>query len=192
MPALKTFTDQALWEAIQADDERAFDELFNRHWRSIHHFTFSKTRSKEATADIVQDIFASLWERRHQVDIQNPANYLHTSAKYKCINFIKDEIASRKRWDYWKKFIPSSDESTEKTVAFNNLMEAYESSLDQLPQKSKQIFKQSRFEGKSVRELAKHFNLTEKAIEYHITQSVRHLKLHLKDFHLFLLILLIR
>ncbi len=190
MSKFKNYTDEALWEAIQADDEKAFDELFERYWRSIHFFALNKTRSKEITADIVQDLFASLWERRHAVVIQNISYYLHTAAKYKCINFIKNEIASRKRWDYYKNFMPSSEDSTSKTVEFNDLMGAVESSLDQLPDKSRQIFKQSRFEGKSVHELASHFNITEKAIEYHITQSLRHLKLQLKDFHIFILILL--
>lgn len=191
MNTYKEYTDEMLWDFVRKDDQRAFDELFTRYWKKIHIFVFSKTRSKEITADIIQELFASIWERRNEVVIQNFSNYLHTAAKYKCINFIKDEIASRKRWEYYKNFLPSSEESTAKTVEFNDLMKALEESIDQLPEKSKQIFRQSRFEGKSVHQLASHFNITEKAIEYHITQSIRHLKINLKDFNLFLLLFLI-
>jgi RNA polymerase sigma-70 factor (family 1) len=187
MPCFTNHTDEELWKEVQNDDGKAFDEIFNRYWKKMHLFVLNKTRSKEATADIVQDLFASLWERRHDVFIQNLSFYLHTAAKYKCINFIKSEISSRRHWDYYRQFLPTSEESTAKAVEFNDLMEALENSIEQLPDKSKEIFKQSRFEGKSVEELSRHYNLTGKAVEYHITQSLRYLRLHLKDFRLFTL-----
>jgi RNA polymerase sigma-70 factor (ECF subfamily) len=189
MSHLKDYSDEELWKEIQQDNDRAFDELFERHWKRIHVFALNKTKSKEATADIIQDLFSSLWQRRHAVEVSNVFSYLNAAAKYKCIDFITSEIEVRRSWEYFKKCIPEIEETTLQAIEFNDLMNTLEKSLDQLPEKSKQIFTESRFGGKSVRELSRIFNVTEKGIEYHITQSLKVLKLHLKDFYVFIAML---
>jgi RNA polymerase sigma factor (sigma-70 family) len=53
--------------------------------------------------------------------------------------------------------------------------------MEHLPKKAKRIFQLNRLEGRSISEIAKLLNLSEKAIEYHLTTSVKHLKLLIKD-----------
>lgn len=166
------------------NDADAFNELFRRYCKKIHVFVIKKIQNKDATEDIVQDIFASLWERRSSLIIHHVSTYLYTAAKYKAIKFAAAEISDKKNWDYYKQYIPKSEELTAEMVGFNDLMEQVEESLNCLPQRSKEVFHQSRFEGKSTKELADRYHISEKAIEYHITQSIRQLKLSLKDFYL--------
>jgi RNA polymerase sigma-70 factor (ECF subfamily) len=64
----------------------------------------------------------------------------------------------------------------------NELMEVIETGMNQLPEKSKKIFKLHQFEGQSIAEIASSLNLSEKAIQYHIRQSSKQLRLHLKDY----------
>ncbi|MES1249791.1 MAG: sigma factor-like helix-turn-helix DNA-binding protein, partial [Chitinophaga rupis] len=54
--------------------------------------------------------------------------------------------------------------------------------LGELPEKTQTIFKLSRYEHKSVKEIAGHMQLTEKAVEYHITKSIKLLRHHLRPF----------
>lgn len=54
--------------------------------------------------------------------------------------------------------------------------------MEGLPQKTKKVFQLNRLEGRSVPEIANVLNLSEKAIEYHLTRSLKHLRVHLKDF----------
>ena len=66
---------------------------------------------------------------------------------------------------------------------FQELMAAVEKVLSRLPEKSAEIFKRSRFENQSVRDIAKGMNLSEKAVEYHITKSVKFLRENLRAYH---------
>ena len=46
----------------------------------------------------------------------------------------------------------------------------------------KKIFRLHKLEGLSISEIARSLNLSEKAIQYHITQSTKRLRLHLKNY----------
>jgi RNA polymerase sigma factor (sigma-70 family) len=55
--------------------------------------------------------------------------------------------------------------------------------MKKLPEKTSEIFKLSRFENQSVKDIASLLNLSEKAVEYHITKSMKLLKENLRAYH---------
>ena len=61
-------------------------------------------------------------------------------------------------------------------------MRALEKALDGLPEKTQEVYRLSRFENLSGREIAERIGLSEKSVEYHISQSLKFLRLQLKDF----------
>jgi RNA polymerase sigma-70 factor (ECF subfamily) len=139
-------------------------------------------RSKEATEEIVQDLFISLWDKRSSLSINNLPSYLFTAVKHRALNHIESQIVHKKYWDYSKNYIPHLEYATDTIVEFNELMEAIEEGMDHLPEKSKRVFRLNRLEGHSVHEIAGILHLSEKAIQYHLTQSLKKLRVHLKDF----------
>ena len=44
------------------------------------------------------------------------------------------------------------------------------------------VFQLSRFEGRTNHEIAKLLKISEKSIEYHLTKSLRELRIHMKDY----------
>jgi RNA polymerase sigma-70 factor (family 1) len=175
------YSEERLLEAIRQSDEKAFAELFNRYWRKAHVIAYSKVHNKQVTEEIVQDLFVTLWDKRTTLIIHNINAYLCTSIKNKALNYIESCIVKRKYWEYYKAFVPQAESSTEKMVEYNELMEAIENGMERLPKKAKRIFQLNRLEGRSIAEIAKLLNLSEKAIEYHLTNSVKHLKLLIKN-----------
>lgn len=182
MPTYATHTDEELLQAIRQDDEKAFAELFQRYWRRTHILAYTKVRSTEATEEMVQEFFMNLWDKRASLQIQNFSSYLYTSIKNKALKFIESRIVEKKYWEYYKAFVPQTEETTHAAVQYNALLEAIEEGMQALPQKSKKVFQLSRLEGRSIPEIASLLNLSEKAIEYHLTRSLKYIKVHLKDF----------
>lgn len=177
-------TEEQLLEAIRIGNEMAFAELFKQYWRKAHGLAHSKVHSKEVAEEIVQDLFITLWDKRATLQINNFSSYLYTTVKNKSLNYIEACVVREKYWAYYKAFAPQYDESTEKDVAYNELVEAIENEMSHLPEKSKKVFRLNRLEGRSIPEIASALNLSEKAIEYHITRSLKQLRLHLKDYML--------
>ena len=62
-------------------------------------------------------------------------------------------------------------------------------SIQQLPEKTRQIFVLSRYEQQSHREIAERLDLSEKSVEYHITQALKYLRVELKDYLPFIFVL---
>lgn len=177
-----TYTDHELLQAIQQHNEKAFAALFNRYWRTVHADTFARVRSEEVTKEIVQDLFVSLWNKRSTLSIYHLPSYLHAATKNRVLNYFESQNVLRKHWEYYKSCIPANENVTENDVDLNELMEALEDGIEQLPEKSKTIFRLNRLDGRSIPEIANVLNLSEKAIQYHITRSLKKLRLHLKDY----------
>ena len=182
MGRLKNYTDQDLLALIRKDDDEAFAELYNRYSPKVRALAFSKVNSIEATQEIVQEIFSGIWERRDSLHIEAVPNYLAVAVKYRAINYIKSQLAFRKYSNLYKAFVKVSEEETMETVQFHNLTEAIEESVQKLPEKTQLVFRLNRMEGKSIAEIAIKLKLSEKAIKYHISRSIKELRFHLKEF----------
>lgn len=175
-------SDEELLNRIARDDEKAFEILFDRHWEKAHCLAFARLRSKEVTQEIVHDLFLDFWQRRRELRIENFAHYLHVAVKYRTINYIQKQLSRRKHASDYVLQLQDQEEATLRTVEYNELLTALELGVRGLPKKTQEVFHLSRVEGQSVAEIAKQLNLSEKAIEYHITRSRKELRLYLKDF----------
>ena len=181
MPA-STLTDCELLEAVRQNDKKAFAELFKRYWKKVYAMTYALVRSEKQTQEIVQEIFISLWDKRLTLSINHLPSYLYVTVKNRTLNYISSQITREKYWNYYKQYIPLHENVTANAVEFNELMEALEDGIEQLPEKSKKVFRLNHLEGHSISEISNLLNLSEKAIRYHLTQSVKKLRLHLKDY----------
>lgn len=177
---LHLLTDDLLLRLLQASDEHAFRELYQRYWKKLFTTACYKLKSKEAAEEIVQNIFVSLWEKRATLQIDSLEDYLYVAVKYKVINYVESLMVRQAG----QKLLAgnTADESTEATIMINDLHAAIQKALMQLPAKTREVFTMSRFEKYTVREIARHMNLTEKAVEYHITQSLKLMRVSLKDY----------
>jgi RNA polymerase sigma-70 factor (family 1) len=188
----RSYSDiQLLEELSKSRSERAFDELFRRYWHIAYQSAYAKLKSKEQAEEIVQDIFMGIWNKSGSLSVSNFHHYLQSAIKYRVVDVIRSHVVQQKYWDYYKAFIPKADESTENKIAFDELMGVIEKKMETLPEKSRKVFYLNRLEGYSVREIANLLKLSEKAIEYHLTRSLKELKLHLRGF-IWMVILLLR
>ena len=176
------YSDAEILSLVKKSDDKAFIALYNKYAGKLRAMAYSKVQSKELTEEIVQDIFLDLWERRQTVEINNLSVYLFMAVKYQAINQIKKRIHFQKYSEVCLALEKISDEETLESVKYNDLASAFEKSVKKLPEKSQQVFRLNRIEGKTVEEIAGSLNLSQKAIEYHIYKSIKELRLHLKDF----------
>lgn len=179
MNTIRFHTDQELLEAISHDDESAFNELVRRYWKRVHIMTYARVRSKETTEEIVQELFTSLWDKRAKCTIKNLPSYLYQAVKFKSLNHFESKIVKEKYRARYRRLVLQKENIADKTVEYLDLVEAIEKGMTELPEKSKKVFKLHRMEGWSVPEIASLLNLSEKAIQYHLTQSVKRLRVHL-------------
>ena len=175
-------SDELLVKLLYANDDKAFREIYNRYWKKLYQTALAKTHTQEAAEELVQKIFISLWERRALAPIEHLESYLAKAVKYKVINYIHSFLVKEKHLARIISNTSTQENNSDTQVVIHELSLAIHTAIEKLPVKTKTIFKLSREENQSVKEIAKAMNLSEKAVEYHITQSLKMMRLHLKDF----------
>jgi RNA polymerase sigma-70 factor (ECF subfamily) len=182
MPNQNHYNEKLLLDNLRKGCVHSFERIFRKHWEPLYRTAKAKLRSHEEAQEVIQNVFSTLWEKRESHDIQNLSHYLQASVRNRVLNIIRDKLPREKYWNYYKTFIPRQADVTEELIAFADLSDAVQVAVSHLPEKSRQVFELSRIEGRSNAEIAGLLNVSEKAIEYHLTRSLRALRLHLKDY----------
>jgi RNA polymerase sigma-70 factor (family 1) len=183
--------EQQLVQRLRNGDASAFEEIFRLYWKPLYTTAKLKLHSHDDAEEVIQGIFSALWEQRGKLAIDNLSAYLQASVRNRVINVIRARITQQKYWAHYGKFIPTTQNTTENLVVFDDLNDVLEAAVSRLPEKSRKVFKLSRLEGRSNSEIAHLLKVSEKAIEYHLTKSLREIRLHIKDYITFFIFLLI-
>ena len=173
-------SDESLLQHLKASSEPAFKTLYRRYWRRCFVMALQKIKVKVVAEEITQTIFIALWEKRNNLIINHLEAYLFTAVKYQVFKTIESQLV---RTNYETQLTPSlSDNSVEKEVFLQDLTRVLEQAVLQLPEKTQQIYRLSRIENFAHKEIALQLTCSEKTVEYHISQALKHLRTALKDF----------
>lgn len=163
-------------------DEQAFRSLYRQYWKSVWGVCYSIIKDQEIAKGLTQDIFLYLWDKRETLRISGPVeNYLVRAAKLRTYEYIRNK-AVRDRYTEWQyNFLEREAAFTEQDVMRDDLAERVEKLLAQVTPRNRQIFR-LREDGLSNREIAVLMNMSEKAVEYHITKVLAYLRKNLSEF----------
>lgn len=175
-------TDELLLVELRNNDEQAFREIYQRYWKKLYHLACRKIESVEVVEELVQDVFLNLWERRATARINHLEAYLTTAIRYSVINHIKTLMVHDKFLDHSLRYSSASVNATDEQVDLDDLIIRMEIALNELPEKTRQVFRLNRIEYKSVKEVSSQLNLPQRTVEYHLHLAIRSLKVLLREF----------
>lgn len=181
-----------LVDLLSKDDERAFTELYNRYWQKLFAIAYNRLAEVETAEDIVHDVFAGLWSNRYKIEIESLENYLATATKYLVLAKIRRKIKERS-FAATIENTPVLSMATEASVHYKQILEKVHQEVEKLPEKCRLIFKQSRNEGLSTKQIASSLHLSPKTVENQLNKALNRLKpLGRTFFHILLFTLLLQ
>lgn len=165
------------------NDSKAFENIYRKYWSMLYVFIYQQLGSKEDSEEIIHDLMLSIWQNRHKSDIQNLKIYLFIATRNLVNKTIKSQINLRKYREYQLihdvfEMEEPNDQMT--AIEFSNRIDAI---MKMMPEKTAMVFRMSKIEELPVKKIAQEMALSEKAIEYHITKSLKILRSNLKDFY---------
>jgi len=181
----KTVTnDSDLLSQLAEGNEYALRNLYNCYWKKIYEFTLYKVGHQDTAEDIVQDIFIDLWHRREHLTIERLEPYLIRAARNRIIDVIRAGIIRKHHEEssYLNYLSLSKNLDVEEEIAYKELHAAIHEGLEQLPEKTQEIFRLNRLDQLSVREVSIVLNIPQRTVEYHINIAIRTMKICLQDF----------
>ena len=170
---------------IRTDSVDAFNEVYNRYWDMLYHVTLKRLQVKEVAEEIVQDTFIILWEKRHDIEISVLKHYLFAITRYAVFHYIarQQTIASRmKALSHTPQLAgananPAAD--LESLVNDRLLLQLIETISNELPEKSRQVFRYNKLLDYSLLQAAKTFDISPKTAEGHLTKALKTLRVKL-------------
>ena len=151
--------------------QKEFEKIYVVNFNNMYALTRSTINDQGIAINLIYHIFIDLWENRHSIQIQDEIeNHLIKTTKKAILQYYRDKVAHQQKVENLV-----LQEKTKKTSLLNDLRGQLESSLDKLPQKCKQIFILSRYEGLKNEDIAKDLNIPLKTVEHHISRALKHL-----------------
>ncbi|RHU25584.1 RNA polymerase sigma-70 factor [Parabacteroides sp. TM07-1AC] len=168
----------------------SFSEIYTNYYKRSFLFVKSYIRDDMMAEDIVSESLIKFWETSKQETIQHPQSLLLTILRNNTLNYLKhrevrqkaiDTMSSRmvRDLDYRITTLEACDPQE---IFSSEITRIIQETLQSLPEQTRRVFEMSRYESLSVKEIAEELAISPKSIEYHITKSLKALRIALKDY----------
>jgi len=190
MSSFSTLSDTALLELIKDGNRLAYTAIYERYNKVLFIHAFKRLQDGDKSVDICHDVFMNLWEKRDKIEIaKSLRGYLLTSVRNKIFNLIAHEkiqsvYIEQFQSDLNKGIINVADHD----IRYKQLQNIIEKEINDLPPKMRMVFRLSRDEQLSYREIANELNISEETVKDQIKKALKILRGRLAVLFVFLFV----
>lgn len=177
MSVYTSYSDGELVALLQKNDDRAFREIYERYWDRLMARAMMQLRSAEDAEELLQDIFVKLWKRRESLQLKHSFHtYIAAVLKYEIIRRLADNKIKRSTSANEIIHTELPDHSTQQWLDYKDLKEQLEASVEALPGQCQLVFRLSREQGLSEKEIAATLQIKPKTVQNHMNRAIKKLK----------------
>jgi RNA polymerase sigma-70 factor, ECF subfamily len=183
-------TERELVEKLRGGDPLAFEVLFYKYRNKVKGFAKKMIPTHIDPEEIVQEVFVRVWIKKETIiPDKNFQSYIFSIAKHLILDQIKSAV-NRRLYFVEEQFQQDimDEEGSEISAVPQDSEEKLHKLIQQLPDRRREIFTLSRFEGLSYKQIAERLNITENTVDSQIRNALAFIR---KEFHKALLILLL-
>lgn len=193
-------TDIELFVKIKSGNQDAFEFIFLRYYEDLCLYAKSMTGSKEASEEIVQDVFVKIWESRETLEISSSVrSYLYRFVHNQCVNelehwkvknrFVKNSIDKLS----YNSLLPTpfSSEYPIANLIVKELEEKIDESIRALPSQCREVFLLIREEELSYQQVADKLNISVNTVKTQMQRAVAKLREMLREYLPLVLLLMV-
>ncbi|MFT3738800.1 MAG: RNA polymerase sigma-70 factor [Breznakibacter sp.] len=179
--------DQQFYIAgLKADDKAVIDKLYKKYHAKIYHFAKSYLKLTDEAADIVQEVFVKLWDRRGSLKSDTDLDALvFTITRNTVISVFRKKSSEKKYLDHLTSLAVDADNQTTETLDYRSLEGELNSLIAKLPEKRRLVFLMSRQQGLKNAEIAQQLDISEKTVEDHMTKALAFIRKHMESYGIF-------
>ncbi len=182
---------------LNSDNARIWRQFVFSHESYLRKFVFTCVLDSAVTEEIVQDVFLVVWKQRHTLpEDSDLKKYMFRCARNLCWDHLEklriktipiDELDLDNIYRRSNSYLLDS-EALDKLYE-DDLRKMIGETLGKMSSQTREIFWMSREQNLSNKEIAERMNLSEKAIEYHISKAIKLIRKDLPvDYWLLLLL----
>lgn len=182
-PKNPTLKDEELFALVKQDDSKAFETLFRKYYSPLCKRILSIVNDPDAAEDVIQQLFIKIWDSRADLNVPDSViAYLTVSARNRALNYLKSSQRKDQGESLLLHQVSETDDTLIQKLESKELQTLIDEAIDNLPEKRREIFKLSRFEGLSYKEIAERQQISVKTVEAQMGKALQSLREFVKSY----------
>lgn len=163
---------------LRNGDEQAFKSLFDIYFVPLCRFMKLYLKNEAEAEEIALDIFMHIWTNRKDFQIKiSIKSYLFQAARNRCLNALRDSLQTCPIDKLSETLTDNSSIDADMELKELNLL--IEEAICSLPDKCKEVFRWSRQENLTNKEIAAKTQTSIKTVEAQITKALKYIRKYL-------------
>lgn len=169
---------------IRHSDYAAFEELHHRYYALLYAMAAKKTGDPDEGYDLVQNMFIELWEKRADLTITNTLEaWLKNRLWFKLSGYFRAKGLREKHLQNFSLFLQQEQtisipetELQEITAQYDAMIAVINRTVEDMPDKMREVFLLSRQEGYSIAAIAGMLGISPKTVKNHINFAFKRIR----------------
>lgn len=157
---------------LREGDRQAFEALYHQYKRRLAGNLFRLLKSPDLVDDVIQELFAKLWEHRSTISIDQPVrSYLFSIARNLTIDVFRRAAREEEFRSHLSASFQEAYHHVEERLIPDERQQLLEEAIAQMPPQRQRIFRLCKIEGKSYQEVGKLLDISPATVNAHITKA---------------------
>jgi RNA polymerase sigma-70 factor (ECF subfamily) len=186
---MDNISDLHLFQKIKSGDKSALEYCYKKYFKGLYYYSKGIVNDSSVSNDIVQECFLKIWENKESIIIQTSlSSYLYKMVYNYSLNHLKHQLIVEKQkniqkiqLNYATVFSSITNENGQSILIAKEFSKRIDDAIENLPEKCKQIFKLSRYEGLKNTEIAEKLNVSLNTVQKQISIALSKLRKQLSD-----------
>jgi RNA polymerase sigma-70 factor (ECF subfamily) len=169
--------EKEIIDEVKAGNRSIWTEVIKKYYAALLNFTIGFTKERESAEELVQDVFVNVWSKKDYLNIDISLRaYLYRATRNHALNYVKRR---QFEFDYQKRLadtITPYKNEVDDQYHFNEVETALNEAIEALPEKRREIFKMSRYEDLTYKEISDALEVPVRTVHYQIGLALKELR----------------
>lgn len=177
---MKGNLNKELAELLRKNDKEAFNVLYWKYHSAIYYNVLKLTRDFIIAEDIVQEVFITLWEKRHNLDPeQEISGWLFVVSYNKSVSHLKRKLKESLAQTGLHQPLEDTIDAGHDLV--NTQLNMLEKAIEQLSPQKRRVFELCKLQRRTYEEAAEELQLSKHTVKEYLSGAVISIKEYIKQ-----------
>lgn len=170
--------DAVLLARLMNADYSAFDEIYERHWKTLLEIAIKKIGDMDVAMDLVQDLFVDLWQRRHMINIHSELRaYLISALYHKLFQYFRRKGVHEKHVEQYSLMLQDGLQDMFPLDGYEEnyteVLVAIEQSIVEMPDRMRAVFNLKYQRSLSNHEIAEQLGISLQTVKNQLSKALQ-------------------
>lgn len=178
----KSHSEKSLILQLKGGCTVAFTELYHQYSERLYYNILALVKDNDTAEELVQDIFARIWHKREQLDIEHSfGGYLFTSGRNRVYDFFATATRNHQLYERIRCTASEAYSHIEEALLSRENASILQKAIASLSPQRRRVFELCKLEGCSYKEVSELLSVSMATVKEHMTQARNTLRKYLEE-----------